>query len=203
MKTLFFCLALVSVTTSAAFAQSTVDGTGKLTVNVVPASSETNTIILCSPGGNVSINGLAPFNGAFSCSSITEIEINGTSLPDTIDLTAVLTSSFSNLGKVTINAGEGDDSIVGSDARDVIDAGSGDDTVLGGLGRDRLLGGSGDDELRGGDANDVLIGNSGNDKLFGEGGKDTLRGGSGNDRLVGGPKIDLLFGGSGVNRLVQ
>ena len=203
MKRFFFCLALITATTSGAFAQSTVDSTGKLTVNVVPTGSETNTLILCSVGGNVSINGLAPFNGAFSCSSITEIEINGTSLADTIDLTGVLATSFTTLGKTTINAGEGNDSVQGSEVRDIVDAGSGDDTVLGGLGRDRLLGGSGDDELRGGKGNDMLLGNSGNDKLFGEGGKDTLRGGSGNDRLVGGPKIDLLVGGSGVNRLVQ
>jgi Ca2+-binding RTX toxin-like protein len=186
-----------------AFAQSTVDGLGRLTINVVPVGTETNTIVTCTAGGFLTINGLAPFNGAFLCPAITDIQITGTALRDTVDLTAVTLASFSSLISVTINTDAGNDSVIGSEFRDIIDAGSGDDTVSGGAGRDRILGGSGNDELRGGKGNDTLLGNSGNDKLFGEGGKDTLRGGSGNDRLVGGPKVDILIGGSGVNRLVQ
>src|SRR5690348_511336 len=54
----------------------------------------------------------------------------------------------------------------------VVDAGAGDDAVMGGSGRDTLLGGDGNDRISGGANNDVLGGQDGNDTLFGNAGKD-------------------------------
>lgn len=73
-----------------------------------------------------------------------------------------------------------------------VDAGNGNDNVLGTGGEDQLAGGNGNDVVRGGDGHDRLEGGNGTDSLFGEGGNDWLRGGNGNDLLAGGAGRDLF-----------
>jgi Ca2+-binding RTX toxin-like protein len=75
---------------------------------------------------------------------------------------------------ITVNAGGGDDAIVG---------GGGNDTLLGEAGSDSLLGGTGADLLGGGASADTLIGGGGNDTLVGEAGNDRLTGGAGADHF--------------------
>ncbi|MEO1526149.1 MAG: PKD domain-containing protein, partial [Planctomycetota bacterium] len=72
----------------------------------------------------------------------------------------------------------------------VINAGSGDDTVLGSMGRDRVSGGPG---------SDILKGLAGDDRLFGDDldGSPSID----NDRLFAGSGNDDLFGGVGSNQL--
>lgn len=83
-----------------------------------------------------------------------------------------------------------------------INAGGGNDTVIGGLGNDFLVGGAGDDELTGNEGNDSFIGGGGNDVIDGGIGADSLDGGDGNDSLVGGDGNDTLLGGAGNDTLV-
>ena len=64
---------------------------------------------------------------------------------------------------------------------DVLDAGAGNDFVIGGSGNDHLIGGEGDDQLRGRGGSDLLEGGEGNDTLDGGTGTDTLDGGAGID----------------------
>jgi hypothetical protein len=101
--------------------------------------------------------------------------INGTSLPDAIDV------------------GAGNDRVA---------AAQGEDCVFGGRGRDRLAGAQHRDALVGGVGNDRLLGNTHRDRLDGRSGRDRLRGGSGNDRLIGGKGRDYLGGGSNNDRLI-
>ncbi|MBC7377662.1 MAG: putative Ig domain-containing protein, partial [Burkholderiaceae bacterium] len=99
---------------------------------------------------------------------------------------------------------------------DVIDAGAGDDWVIGGFGDDRAQGGDGNDSLQGLGGNDILEGNAGDDYLEGDGnpnpnhlnstpaamnGRDFLDGGAGNDTLEGDGNADQLFGGDGDDLL--
>ncbi len=94
-----------------------------------------------------------------------------------------------NGGPDTIDAGLGDDSVLGGEDDDVIDGGAGDDTLLGNEGNDDLDGGDGDDTLLGGEEADTLAGGEGDDLLEGEdgdddiavGGADTAEGGLGDD----------------------
>ena len=65
---------------------------------------------------------------------------------------------------------------------DHIEAGGGDDTVLGGGGDDILIGGSGDDHLVGGAGHDALYGGDGDDTLIADL-ADTVDGGSGDDTV--------------------
>lgn len=82
-----------------------------------------------------------------------------------------------------------------------INAGGGNDTVLGGVGDDFVRGQFGDDRLFGGDGADEIEGNAGNDELIGGAGRDTLTAGSGADTLSGGAGMDVLDGGAGFDVL--
>ncbi|UJW77423.1 VCBS domain-containing protein [Rhizobium sp. SL42] len=113
--------------------------------------------------------------------------------------------------KDQVQAGAGDDVVVGYSDDNNIDGGSGDDAIygMGGddfldgwTGNDFLDGGAGDDTLYGYDGNDVLLGGAGNDFLSGESGNDILVGGSGNDDLSGGTGIDYLTGGAGSDTFI-
>ncbi|MCR4301773.1 MAG: hypothetical protein NUV51_09195, partial [Sulfuricaulis sp.] len=79
-------------------------------------------------------------------------------------------------------ATDGNDTLYGYDAAEVIQAGPGNDTVY----------------ARGGD--DTLGGGAGNDNLFGEAGNDTLDGGAGNDTLQGGAGNDTYLFGRGYGQ---
>ena len=113
-------------------------------------------------------------------------------------------SNIYNINK--INSYGGDDTLYGSDGRDVLDGGSGDDTLYGGAGDDWIFGRDGDDMLYGGDGDDIiegfdgddtLYGGDGDDKLYGNEGDDTLDSGSGDDYLWGGEYADIFVLGSG------
>jgi hypothetical protein len=129
-----------------------------------------------------------------------------------------LTFRRKSFGRIRITAGRGDDSILfqhGGAAPDVdkpagIDAGAGDDTVVGGQGDDTILGGAGDDGINGAKGNDSVsggggadfcAGHEGDDRLDGDNGGDTLRGDAGDDSLYGGRGEDLLREDAGTDRL--
>jgi len=110
----------------------------------------------------------------------------------------------------------GGGSLAMDSAGDSVDAGDGDDIVIGGLGSDRLEGGAGDDSLWGHGGDDALEGGAGADYLVGDGiqdagyyqtlspaqhGNDFLDGGAGDDTLKGGGANDVLFGGTGADTL--
>jgi hypothetical protein len=64
-----------------------------------------------------------------------------------------------------------------------VNAGSGNDEVVGHAGRDQISGLSGADRVFGGPGNDRLEGGDGADSLFGDGGADVLEGGENGDSL--------------------
>ncbi|RVU35308.1 hypothetical protein EOI86_20775 [Hwanghaeella grinnelliae] len=93
-----------------------------------------------------------------------------------------------------------------------IEAGAGDDVLIGGSGNDVLDGGAGDDTLAGGTGNDVLDGGSGaDDILFNRGdGVDTVDTDSNaagdNDRILFGADVaedQLWFSQSGDDLLIE
>ncbi|GGD35748.1 Hint domain-containing protein [Sinisalibacter lacisalsi] len=78
-------------------------------------------------------------------------------------VTGTDSAAFTEIEEVRLGAG--DDSIDASATSSgvTVDAGAGDDLVIGGAGADTLAGGSGADTLAGGDGDDVLTGGDGND----------------------------------------
>ena len=124
--------------------------------------------------------------------------------------------------------GDGDDTVVGNDAENVIRTGRGDDTLKGSPGADVMDGGDGDDTAdyaesdaaisvslvegntiaSGGHAEgDVLVaierivGSSFGDTLRGSAGDNVLSGGEGADTIFGGQGDDLIRGGFGNDDL--
>lgn len=91
---------------------------------------------------------------------------------------------------------DGNDSLVGTAASDVMEGEDGNDTLVGLGGADDLEGGTGNDRIDGGTGNDELHGRAGNDTLIGGPGNDTLRG----DRPgeTGIDTVDVRFANGGV-----
>jgi len=70
------------------------------------------------------------------------------------------------------NTGDGKDRLVSIEN---INAGGGNDVVIGNKAANRLNGQKGNDRIYGGGGKDLLIGGGGKDKLWGQGGRDTFR----------------------------
>ncbi len=68
---------------------------------------------------------------------------------------------------LTIDAGDGNDIIIGSGEADVLIGGAGNDVITGGLGNDVAFMGDGDDTFvwNPGDGSDIVEGQGGNDRL--------------------------------------
>jgi Ca2+-binding RTX toxin-like protein len=95
----------------------------------------------------------------------------------------------SNLGSLTINNLSGNPLIFDASAQN-----SGDIVVNAGAGQNSLIGGAASDNFNGGGN---LFGNDNNDRLTGAAASDTLDGGAGNDWLSGQGGADVLTGGIG------
>jgi Ca2+-binding RTX toxin-like protein len=67
-----------------------------------------------------------------------------------------------------------------------VDAGSGDDVIVGAAGAQELKGGAGDDVIWGREGDDTIDGGSNDDVLRGGANDDTIKGGAGNDLIDGG-----------------
>ncbi len=116
----------------------------------------------------------------------------------------IASSSMSSLSSITVQLQGGDDrlEILGLPAFNgapQIDAGFGNDTVIGSAAAESIFGGFGDDLLQGGDGADLLSGGSGNDLLDGGDGDDVVSGDEDDDDVSGSAGNDSLSGGSGIN----
>ncbi len=112
--------------------------------------------------------------------------------------------------KGTIHGDNGNDTITGNAAIDVLYGDAGDDIIHGGTGADMLYGGADNDTLNGGagvdsiyggDGNDIINGDADNDILYGDAGDDRINGGIGIDAIYGGDGNDTIYGGAGVDKL--
>ncbi|MGE0533325.1 MAG: calcium-binding protein [Pirellulales bacterium] len=97
----------------------------------------------------------------------------------------------------------GNDTLIGSYAVDLLDGGNGRDHLYGNGADDTLYGGwdySGD-VLYGGEGHDALVGSYGGDTIYGGGGNDRMYGYDGNDYLYGENGDDYMFGYNGLDYL--
>jgi Ca2+-binding RTX toxin-like protein len=91
-----------------------------------------------------------------------------------------------------VDGDEGNDTIIGGWADDILNGGQDDDEIAGALGDDVINGGIGNDTIRGNDGEDSIVGRDGNDSINGGPGNDTVIGDTGNDQLFGGPGADTF-----------
>lgn len=161
-----------------------VDGT----LHVLGSSTGGDTVNVSVSGGNLVVNN-GSGSQSFSLGSVSELNIRTGGGNDIINIAAAVTVP------TTVDAGDGNDIIIGGGGRSVLIGGAGNDIIYGGAGDDVLLGGTGNDLILGGGGNDVLVGGEGVDILEGGAGRDVLIGGIGNDALLGGDGEDILVGG--------
>jgi len=104
-------------------------------------------------------------------------------------------------GNDTVHGGSGNDLITGGEGDDLLEGDSGFDTMFGDGGHDRMSGGSEDDVMYGGDGADWITGQAGDDRVWAGNGNDVVYGDVGNDALYGENGIDSLFGQAGNDHL--
>ncbi len=89
------------------------------------------------------------------------------------------------------------------DGNDTITGSGADDVIFGQEGNDTIHGGAGDDAIYGGSGNDTIHGDAGNDYIDGGAGADTIYGGEGNDIIVYDANDVLVNGGEGIDFMVS
>ena len=136
-----------------------------------------------------------------NANSLTAISVNGSDSNNLINLSGVTAAVFSNsLLKISVQAGDGNDSIIGSlSVSNSLIGGDGADTLTGGSLSDTLDGANGNDSISGGDGNDSILGRDGADRINGDGGNDTILGGDGADIVNGGDGDDSILAGNGAD----
>ncbi len=105
-------------------------------------------------------------------------------------------------GDDTVDGSGASELILGNEGEDILRGFAGNDSVFGGKGKDGLYGQEGNDSLSGGLDADWLLGDAGDDILFGGRGNDLLSDADGNNTLVGGLGRDFLECGFGNNLCV-
>jgi Ca2+-binding RTX toxin-like protein len=192
------------------------------------AKQNGTTVVFDAGTGTANVIGVSPRTvGGFSLhDAAATIKLSGASTCSiSADKHSVLCPA--SITKLTLNLGDGDDEVNGGtyDIDTTIQAGDGEDHVLGGPGNDKILGGPDKDLLYGGFGEDKLEGGAGVDTLYGQAGNDAigvptdlddhLWGSSGQDKLYGGETVhgdddnDTLYpgingdlwGGTGVDTL--
>ncbi len=133
-------------------------------ISSIYGGADTDTLLLSGAGANVvwgpysGGTGTVQFGGG-PVHSFWEIEeVDGTAYNDTFDASA-------SLDAVSVNAGDGNDSLTGSSLNDTLSGDGGNDTIDGGDGDDVLSGGTGDDILSGGLGDDSLTLGTGADTV--------------------------------------
>jgi Ca2+-binding RTX toxin-like protein len=141
-------------------------------------------------------------NGTDSRDFIT-VTTSGSTLTITVNGTAQ-SHPLASVSALNIFCRGGDDIVIGTGSSFgfYVDAGDGNDKIIGGDGPDTVLGGAQKDIIYGGLGNDRLNGSGGNDKVLGEAGSDRLYGGDGNDYIDGGSSRDRIYGGGGVDTML-
>jgi hypothetical protein len=118
------------------------------------------------------------------------------------DLTNFPLGAWALDGNDTVNGSGASELILGNEGEDFLTGFADNDSLFGGKGRDFLDGADGNDCLSGGLDADFLIGEAGDDILFGGKGNDVLDGAEGNNTLVGGLGRDFLVCEFGNNLCV-
>jgi Ca2+-binding RTX toxin-like protein len=196
-----------TITTSPLIASDTATLTGGvLTVNGTDAA---DAIALDARDGQV-IATRGGVSKSFSDAATTTIDVFAYDGNDLVTIGTGVRGTYVDAGPGNdlVMGGDGADTLTGGAGKDFVNGGAGDDRVAGNGGHDHLIGAAGNDRLYGGNENDLLEGGAGVDRLWagpgddvlaGNGSSDKLFGEAGNDILAGGTQADLLDGGDGID----
>jgi Ca2+-binding RTX toxin-like protein len=138
--------------------------------DLVVTSTAGEQVVITDVGGQLKVNGDDPQSGPAASATIDSIAVTGGPDANSIDLKGVTGTAFPLLASVTVDGGDGDDTINGSQLADVLDGGAGNDRIIGDDNQQDTF-----DVMRGGVGDDTLVWNPGDDDDINEGGagKDT------------------------------
>ena len=184
-----------------------IPSTGELNIELnssdsVRVSSANGAVLI-----EVSANGSAytPLSsiGTIASSSVLSLVVLGGDDANTIDLNGVTAAAFTSLTSISVDAANGQDTVIGSpDFADSINGGHGEDTISGQGGNDTIVGGDGNDLISGGTGNDSINSGDGDDSVSGDDGDDTILAGNGQDTISGGNGNDSVAGANGQDSLL-
>ncbi|MEL7500704.1 MAG: Calx-beta domain-containing protein [Planctomycetota bacterium] len=158
----------------------------------VPGTESAETMVVeTDENGEILVGGQAT---GIASTEVESLQISAGGGDDQIDLSGFTASGIT----VQIDAGSGNDTVIGSESTDLIFGRTGNDIIQGGGGNDQIYGDSGNDTLSGDFGNDFIDGGDGEDSILGNAGNDLILGGRGNDSLQGGDGDDTIFGDTGV-----
>jgi uncharacterized delta-60 repeat protein len=221
----------ISRLTSAGQLDTTFNDTGTFVLSSAHAESDTLTVTTDSMGrvlfgGSITVTRLDTA-AAVKVGANHILYVNGTAADDTIVITASgsliqvffngqpSTFDSSDVDGFSVNAGDGNNKIVISIAKNAtIASGTGNDTIIAASGDDSVNSGGGDDSVVTDNGNDFIDLGSGNSMVSTGDGKDTVIGKTGNFQIVGGQKgfkrisfgagassVHLGIGGSSITDL--
>lgn len=104
---------------------------------------------------------------------------------------------FNGEGVKTVNAGDGDDTLISLDGDHTLNGEKGDDIIFRRNGNGNANGGEGDDSIEYLLSDGVISGGPGNDKLKSDKGHVVIRGDDGDDTILGGFGVNKIQGGTG------
>jgi Ca2+-binding RTX toxin-like protein len=133
--------------------------------DLIVTSNAGDPVVITDVGGQVKVNGDDPQPGGVASATIDSIAVTGGPDANDIDLKGVNATAFPLLTSVTVDGGDGNDTINGSQLADVLDGGDGDDHIIG----DDNPQGTRDD-VRGDAGDDTMVWNPGDDDDINEGG---------------------------------
>ena len=110
--------------------------------------------------GAIQVNGV---DTGHTLSDTFGLLVDGNGGNDLIDIAQLNTSFFSQ--QPNLDGGDGNDTLVGSAAGDILTGGPGNDVMTGNAGNDLLDGGNDNDTLTGNLGNDLFIGGTGTDRI--------------------------------------
>jgi Ca2+-binding RTX toxin-like protein len=154
----------IGVSGPAAIAIDGGDGSDTVTYSGTPSD---DTIGIAPNGGAVTTFALVSNSSLQNTSEVENLVVNGLDGNDTI----TASNGLASLTNLTLNGGNGDDTLIGGDGNDTLIGGSGNDAVIGGRGSDTVLLGSGADVFtwNPGDGSDTVEGQSGDDTVVFDG----------------------------------
>ena len=183
-------------------------------LTILTDADEAITVQANATSGNaeVQIDGVVLGSGStIPAGSLTGLTIFAGAGNNQIDLSGINAGVFTSLTSISVDAGDGDDTVIGAadvanalaggDGNDSITGGSAADTLNGDDGQDTIDAGDGSDEINAGDGDDSVTAGAGNDTIIGDDGDDTVFGGDGDDSIIANNGADSLFGEAGNDTL--